>query len=261
MTVQDIYTLIDQLAPFDTQETFDNAGLLIGDPMQPVTGIHVALDVTEGVLDEADAVGANLLITHHPLMFAPRQQLLETDYEGRLLCRMIRSRKALIAAHTNLDKAPGGINDVLASCCGLTHIRGEGFLRIGDLADGTTAGMLTARVADTLHTVVRVLGQMPADRPVRCMAVSSGAGSDTWAEALALGAEVFLTGEMKHHHALALADAGVLGLEAGHFATEEPGIFALADALQNKLNAVQYSGNVTRSHQCGYAGRYGGSER
>lgn len=251
LTVQDVYDFINGLAPFDTQESFDNAGLLVGHPASPVTGIHVAMDVTQRVLDEAEAAHANLIVTHHPLMFGGTHRLLETDYEGRLLSRLIRGNMALIAAHTNLDRAPGGINDVLAGRLELHDVTGEGYLRIGSLPQPLSAQKLIDHAAAALHTVVRPMGDVR--RPIARVAVSSGSGSDAWAEAARLGADAFITGEMKHHHALALADAGLLGLEAGHHATEEPGIFALADALQNHLNAVKYSVCVTKSRVRAYA--------
>lgn len=256
MTVQDIWNWINARAPFDTQEAYDNAGLLLGDGAWEVTGVHVALDVTDGVISEAEKAGANLIVTHHPLMFAPRKRMTESDYEGRLICRMIRGHMALIAAHTNLDRALGGMNDVLSKLCGMRDVTGEGFVRVGNLPDGMTAGALIAQVAQRLNTTVRVMGQMPENSPVHRMAVCSGGGSDEWETARSLGAEVFLSGEIKHHHALAMCAEGMIALECGHFATEEPGIFALADALQNHLNAVQYKGCVTKSAQGGYAGRY-----
>ena len=239
MTVRQIYDFIDSLAPFATQASFDNAGLLVGDPAAEVRGIHVAMDVTDAVLDEAEALGANLIVTHHPMLLDGRRNLLEGDTEGRLLCRMVRGRMALIAAHTNLDQAAGGINEVLAARCGLTEVTGEGYWRFGRLPEGDTAATLPRRIARCLRTTVRVMGQLPPEAPLRTMVVASGAGSGSWEEAVRLGADVFLSGEVKHHHALALAGAGVLTLECGHFATEEPGIFALADALQNHLNALQ----------------------
>ena len=251
MTVQDIYQIIDRMAPFDTQEDFDNAGLLVGDPAMAVRGIHVALDVTERVLDEAEAVGANLIVTHHPIMFSPVKRLVTTDYETRLIFRMVRAGMALIAAHTNFDRAPGGMNDALAARCGLTEVTGEGFIRIGSLPHPMTGRELTAHIAASLDTVVRPMGD--AEKVYRRMALCSGGGSDFWAEGLALGADAFLTGEMKHHHALALADAGMLGLEAGHFATELPGVFALANALQNAANAVQYDVCISTSQAGAYA--------
>lgn len=251
LTVQSIYDFINNRAPFDTQAGFDNAGLLVGSPSSRVTGIHVAMDVTQLVLDEAEAAHANLIITHHPLMFGGTHRLLETDYEGRLLARLIRGSMSLIAAHTNLDSAPGGINDVLAATLGLTDVTGEGYLRIGMLPRSIPGELFIRQVAEALNTVVRPMGN--ASRQIHRVAVSSGAGSDSWEEAAALGADAFITGEMKHHHGLALADAGLLGLEAGHFATEEPGIFALADALQKYLNELQYGVCVSKSRLGAYA--------
>ena len=245
LTVKDIYNTIDSLAPFASQDSFDNAGLLVGNPAWEVRGIHVAMDVTTSVLDEAIANGANLIVTHHPMMFSARKNLVETDSEAILLCRMIRHEIALIAAHTNLDMAPGGINDVLTAALGLTNVSGEGYLRVGDLPAPMTAEAFARQTGEALHTAVRLMGRPELE--IRRIGVSSGAGSEYWEEARALGADAFLTGEMKHHHALAAAEAGMVTLEAGHHATEEPGIFALADALQNHLNALQYKVHVSRS--------------
>ena len=253
MKVRDVFEAIDRIAPFDTQADFDNSGLLAGNPDAEVTGMHFALDVTERVLDEAEAAGANLIVTHHPLMLHAIRRLVETDYETRLLARLIRGRVALIAAHTNLDAAPGGTNDTLAALLGLTQVAGEGFWRVGDLPDGTTAASLCRQIGEKLHTVVRSFGQFAPDHPLRRLGISTGGGSDSWTDAAAAGADAFLTGEMKHHHALAMADAGILGLEAGHFATEEPGIFALADALQKAADALQWKVRITRSACGGYA--------
>ena len=253
MKMRDVYGEIDRLAPFDTQADFDNSGLLLGHPDREVTGIHFALDATPRVIDEAEAAGANLVVTHHPLMFGPRKTMTEDDYEGALICRMIRARIGLIAAHTNLDAAPGGTNDALAALCGLRNVTGEGYWRVGDLPEGTTLGRLRESLARGLHTDVRVFGQFGDDHPLRRLGLSTGAGSDSWRDAARLGADAFLTGEMKHHHALAMTDAGVAGLEAGHFATEEPGIFALADALQKRSDALQWRVRITRSACGGYA--------
>ena len=245
LTVQDIYNYIDGIAPYDTQDSFDNSGLLVGDPAWEVRGIHVAMDVTSSVLDEAIARGANLIVTHHPMMFAARKRLVETDSEAKLLCRMIRHNIALIAAHTNLDQAPGGINDVLARVIGLQEITGEGYVRTGLLPAPMTAEDFAHQAGEALGAVVRLMGR--PDRIIRRVAVTSGAGSESVRDALALGAEAFLTGEAKHHHALEAVEFGMVVLEAGHHATEEPGIFALADALQNHLNALQYKIHVSKS--------------
>lgn len=239
MTVQQVYDFIDSLAPFASQASFDNAGLLVGDPKAEVTGIHVAMDVTQGVIREAIAAGANLLITHHPMMIAGTRTLRCDDMEGRLLLLLAQEHISLIAAHTNLDQAPGGINEVLAAQCGLTDVTGEGYWRMGQLPEGMTMAQLPGFIAERLHTTVRVMGAAPEHEPLSTMVVASGAGSGSWEEALRRNADVFLTGEMKHHHALALVDAGIIVLECGHFATEVEGIFALGRALQNHMDAVQ----------------------
>ena len=245
LTVQNIYDFINGIAPFETQDSYDNAGLLVGNPSWEVRGIHVAMDVTSSVLDEAIAAGANLIVTHHPMMFSARRNLVETDAEARLLCRMIRHEIALIAAHTNLDQARGGINDVLAQVIGLEDIAGEGYVRVGRLPAPMTADALARQIGKALGTVVRIMGD--PQRTLSRVAVSSGGGSESWEAAHALGAEAFLSGEIKHHHALAAVEEGMVLLEAGHHATEEPGIFALADALQNHLDALQYRVHVSKS--------------
>lgn len=245
LTVQQVYDFINERAPFETQVTYDNSGLLVGDPAAEVQGILVALDVTGAVIDEALREGANLIVTHHPMMFSPIKRLVETDYESRLLCRLIRSGISLITAHTNLDQAPGGVNDVLAETIGLTDVTGEGFLRVGLLPHPMTAAELAEQISASLGDVVRLMGD--ARCIVTKVGMCSGSGSDEWPSAAAMGAQAFLTGEVKHHHALAAADSGVVLLEAGHHATEAPGIFALADALQNWTDIVQYNVRVFKS--------------
>ena len=245
LTVQQIYDLINERAPFETQLAFDNSGLLVGHPNQEVHGIHVALDVTDHVIDEAIANGADLIVTHHPMMFSPIKRLVETNHEVRLLCRLIRAGISLISAHTNLDQAVGGINDVLAERIGLTDVQGEGFVRMGTLPSPMTADALATHISAALGDVVRVMGDPSA--LVEKVGMCSGSGADEWPAAAAMGAQAFLTGEAKHHIALESAAAGVVLLEAGHHATEEPGIFALADALQMSELVVQYNVRVSKS--------------
>ena len=245
MTMQNIYDLLNAVAPFETQEPYDNSGLLVGSPGQEVTGVLFALDVTEAVMDEALARGANLIVTHHPLMFDPIRRVTDETYEGRLIRRLIREDLSLIACHTCLDRAEGGINDALAECCALLDVTGEGFVRVGTLPQPMPAGELKEYLAAALNTDVRLMGD--PEITVSRLGMCSGAGGSEWEEAAALGAEAFLSGEVKHHQALAMADAGIPCFECGHFATEQPGILALADALQSALNQVQYKLDIYKS--------------
>jgi len=245
LTVSQVYDFINAIAPFDTQEDFDNSGLLVGSMEQEVRGIHVAMDVTASVLEEAIEAGANLIVTHHPMMFRGRKTLTDADREGRLLRRMIRHGISLIAAHTNLDRAPGGINDVLAQVIGLEEITGEDFVRVGKLPAPMTAADLALHLEKTLHTTVRVMGY--EDEIIDRVGLCSGSGDDYWPQAAALGADAFITGETHHHIVLDAADADMVLFECGHHATEEPGIFALADALQKWTNEVQCYVRVSKS--------------
>ena len=237
MTVHDIYVWLDEKAPFDTQLEYDNSGLLVGSPQQEITGILFALDATGPVIDEAVRLGASLIITHHPLMFSPVRRITDEDYEGRLISRMLENRLSLIAAHTNLDRAEDGINDVLAALCGLSDVSGHDFFRTGTLDSPVSAQDYAHRLEEALATVVRVYG--PAGQMISRVGLCSGGGGDSWTDASSSGCDAFVTGEIHHHVALAAVDAGLIVFECGHFATEEPGIRALAQALQNSMNTVK----------------------
>lgn len=250
MTVNDFRILIDRRAPFETQADFDNSGLLCGDPAAEVHTVLFALDATDTVLDEAATLGADLLVTHHPLMFSPIQQITEDRYETHLLRRMIGMGLSMIAAHTNLDRAPGGMNDVLADLCGLADVRGEDFVRVGKLPAPITADRLAARLSDRLHTPVRLMGD-PA-HVCHGLGLCSGGGGGEWESALALGADAFLSGEIKHHQALEMSWHGLVCFECGHFATEEPGLFALADALQKEPDIVKCNLGIFKSRVGSY---------
>ncbi|MBQ3705901.1 MAG: Nif3-like dinuclear metal center hexameric protein [Clostridia bacterium] len=254
MTIQDIHDLLDAVAPFSTQADFDNSGLLIGDPAQEVSAILVALDVTETVIQEAISLGANLIVTHHPLMFEPIRRITAETYEGRLMLSLIRAGIGLIACHTPLDMAPGGINDALAECCALLDVTGEGFVRVGALPQPMRAGDLKEYLAAALDTDVRLMGD--PEISVTRLGLCSGAGGGEWPLAADLGADAFLSGEIKHHIALEMADQGIPCFECGHFATEQPGIFALADALQNALDQVQYRLEIFKSKAGAYASAF-----
>ncbi len=253
MNVRDIYRLIDAVAPFDTQEEWDNSGLLVGNPEQEVEAVLFALDVTDAVIREALEQGAQLIVTHHPLMFSPRKRLTEEDFEGRLIRKLIRNDLSLIACHTCLDRAEGGMNDTLAALCRLTEIRGEGFVRVGSLAEPVPARRLAEILSEQLGDTVRLMGS--PDVLIHSLGVCSGGGGGEWEQAAALGCDGFLSGEIKHHLALAMADEGITAFECGHAATEAPGIRVLAEALQNALDTVQCKIRVIVSVSEAYASR------
>ena len=252
MKVRELYELIDRFAPFSTQMEGDNSGFLVGSASQEVSAVLFALDATQPVIDEAVSLGAQLIVTHHPLMFSPVRSLTDGDYEGRLIRRLVREDISLIAAHTCLDRAPGGVNDTLAERCGLSEVSGTGFFRCGMLPSPCTAFEYADKLKTSLRTDVRLMGNGNA---VICkVGLCSGGGSDEWVQAAETGCGAFISGEIKHHHALAMADSGIVALECGHYATEEPGIRALAAALQNAADTVQCNLCIYVSEAAAYAG-------
>lgn len=236
-TVGDIYGMIDALAPFETAMAFDNVGLLVGAMERPVTAVLTALDATPGVIAEAQALGAELLVTHHPLLFTPIQRLDEAVPEAALLCGMIRAGVSMIAAHTNLDQAAGGVNDVLVERLGWPRDGAEAFLRYGSWPVPRTLGELEAEAAQRLGAQVIRYGA--EGLKVTRYAVCSGSGGSEVAGAQALGADVLLTGEIKHDKALEAMQRGVAVLACGHRATEICAADLLAKHLQSRINEVE----------------------
>lgn len=242
-----VLSLLDGIAPFALAEEWDNVGLLAGSRESEVETVLCALDLTEKVLDEALAVGAQMIVTHHPILFRGRRNLCADDPEGRLLVRLAGSGLAMAAMHTNFDNAHPGVNDALAAALGLGNVEGAAHgLCAGELSE-MSLSELTWLVSERLGGCVRAYGE--PSRAVRRIAVLGGAGEDFASEARALGADAYITGEMAYHKALSAVDEGLCVLEAGHAATENPGVDALAKALQNAANDVQYNICVRRSAQ------------
>ena len=243
-TVEQIYRVIDEMAPFDTQESWDNAGLLAGRFDSAVDRVLVALDMTEGAVAEAKKLGCQLIVTHHPILFHARRNLREDDPEGRTLCALVRSGLAHIAAHTNFDQAPGGVSDVLAAKLGLMQVETlPGGLRAGLF--GQSLETLCQRARQALGAVARPYG--PASSVIKKVAVCGGAGGSLWKTAWEAGCDGYLTGEIHHNDALDACAWGLKLVEAGHFETERPSVKELRNALQKRLDALQYNVMVFES--------------
>ena len=233
MTVQTVLDWLDSFAPFATAEDFDNVGLLAGDARAEVNGALFCLDATPDAVAYAAKNGCNLIISHHPLLFHGAKRINYTCAEGRALRGLMGADIHLIAAHTNLDKAPGGIADSLAQAIGLCSIEptGDPYVRVGMLE--ATPLPLPERVEETLHIRPRVYGE--ANGPVRLVAVGPGACGEGYEAALRVGAQAYLTGEIHHHQILDATWRGLVVLDAGHFSTEWPGVRALSQRFNAEL--------------------------
>jgi len=235
MTVNDVYKWLDSFAPFETQEEYDNAGILAGSPDAAVRKVLFALDATGAVVTQAADIGAELIVTHHPLMFHPIQQLMYDRGDGRILQMLAASGISLIAAHTNLDQCAGGVADSLADALELENISGGGdcpYLRTGTLASPCTAKEFLAAINQRLSAATRLYGD--PDTLIRSVAVVPGGGGS---EHIHATADAFVTGEIKHHELLEAASNALIVLEAGHHPTEFPGIAALHQRFQKDAAA------------------------
>ena len=243
--VEDVIRLCNEIAPIQDAEEWDNVGLLAGRPDAPVDTVLCALDLTERVVEEAARKGAQLIVTHHPILFRGRKNLREDDAEGRMLCALVRAGIAHFAMHTNYDNACPGVNDALASALALSEVEAiDRAMRVGR-TDLKRFGDFADFAARALGGPIRRYGD--PDAPVGRVAVLGGSGGEYLPAAIEAGADVFLTGELSYHRALDAAADGICVLEAGHAATELPGILALANALQTATDALQYNIRVLNS--------------
>ena len=175
-TVGNVLELVNGIAPFELAEQWDNVGLLAGSPETPVTTVLCALDLRMAVLREAERVGAELIVTHHPILFRGRKNLCETDGEGRLLNALVRSGIAMIAAHTNFDNANPGVNDALAAALGLSGVEAlESGMRMGTPKQ-TDFGSFCEFAGAALGGPTRCYGEK--DRIIHKVAVLGGVGED-----------------------------------------------------------------------------------
>ncbi|MBQ7037901.1 MAG: Nif3-like dinuclear metal center hexameric protein [Clostridia bacterium] len=213
MTVQDIYTLLKQKAPIELAEERDNVGLLVGDATAEVSTVVVALDVTDAVIETAVQNKAELVITHHPVIFDP----LKTVTADSRVHRLIRAGISVISMHTNADKTVGGVNDCLAEKLGLSdvEIAPDGMCRIGKLSASMTAEVFASYVSQCLDTAVRVKAGTDM---IRTVALCGGGGAAMVLPLLDV-ADAALTGEVKHHEWLSVPSDKTL-VDGGHYATE-----------------------------------------
>ncbi len=248
-TVLDILNHIETIAPPYMQESWDNVGLLCGRKERQVKKILVALDPFRSVIAEAIEEKADLIVTHHPLIFRDKLTALNEDTEtGRCLLTLVENGIAAINAHTNLDLAPGGVNDVLAQTLGLENItvitpegedaqgRPYGLLRSGIVKEQPLADFL-AVVKNYLHC--DGLRYVEGGKPVRKVAVGGGSCADGMHEALAAGCDTFVTADVKYNQFRTAHELGLNLIDAGHFHTENPTMPVLAAALQAAFPEIE----------------------
>jgi dinuclear metal center YbgI/SA1388 family protein len=254
LTLRRLLEVLEHLYPAATAQSWDRVGLVTGDPDQPVRRIHLAVDATLAVVEEAREQGADLLVTHHPLLLRGVHAVATTTAKGATVTNLVVGDVALYVAHTNADVAPEGVCAALAEACGLeraeplTWSEGQPLGLVGDLPGAEPLHVFVERLAGRLPDAaggVRVAG--PPEAPVRRVALLGGAGDDLFEAVRASGADVYVTADLRHHPALEAREEARGGVpylvDAGHWASEQVWLpwaeRALLDALGEDATRVE----------------------
>lgn len=239
-TVKQIYDFINSLAPFCTQESWDNSGLLLGNPEREVSKVSLALDATAKTVAAAKKNGAELMITHHPVIFSPVKKVLA----GSVIYELLSNSISAISAHTCLDSAQGGVNDTLAELLGLEDIEPlelDGtdvpLVRKGRLPHTMSGDELASLVKEKLGCNLRLAD---AGRPINTVAVCGGSLSSLTYELIGK-VDAFVTGDLTHHYFIDAADSGLTAIAAGHFETENPVMQVLKAKLEAKFPDTNFT--------------------
>lgn len=255
MKAKQVLDALEQYAPLPLQDSFDNAGLQIGlTAEQEVTGALLCLDVTEAVIDEAERMGCNLIVAHHPLLFHGLKSITGKNYVERCVIKAIQKGIGIYAAHTNLDNAVGGVNYRIAEKIGLANLS---FLEAKAMEIPAGSGVIgELSVIEDEHDFLMRLKSLFGiqcirynglnGRKIRRVALCGGAGGFLLPQAIAQGADAFLTGEMRYHDYFGHEDE-LLIAEMGHYESEQYTIDVLADILNKhfpELKIVKTSYNT-----------------
>ena len=247
--VKEILGWIDSWAPFRFAESWDNCGLQVGNPESSVSRLLVALDPLTSVLTEAGELGCQCLVTHHPLLLHPLKSIRTDSWPGSIVGLAVLSGINIIAAHTNLDAARHGTNARLVELLGLAvtgpleaepsfsqDLRYWGMGLVGLLPREATPESLAASLNAALGAAsVRIVGDLK--KKVRSVAVCAGSGGSLLGKAILSGADLFITGDLKYHDARFAEESGIVVMDIGHFASENPVVGPLGDFFRSRAQA------------------------
>lgn len=244
MKVTDITTYLEGIAPLELQESYDNAGLIVGDHNSEVTGVLISLDATEEVVLETKERGCNLVISHHPIVFKGLKRITPSYYVNRAIIAAIKNDIALYAIHTNLDNVlTHGVNGKIASQLGLSDVN---ILRRKDLRDGTIGSGCVGTLMSPMSTdawlqhlkesmkagVVKYTE--PINRMVSKVAICGGSGSFLIKDAIAAKADVYVSADIKYHEYFDANDE-IMICDIGHYESEQYTMDLLLELLTKKF--------------------------
>ncbi len=246
---QTIMDAMNRIAPKRLAEEWDNPGLLVGSPQQEINRILLCLDVSDEVIELAVQSEVQLIISHHPMIFGAMKQLRTDLSLGKRLQKLLKNDIAVFAAHTNLDIAEGGVNDVLAKAIGLVDIApfdrsrkpseepDPTLGRIGFLPAPLSPVAFAKQIKEALPTAYVRLVEA-GEHEIKKVALCSGSGAEFIAKAAFLQADAYVTSDVKYHDAQRAVEEGIHVIDAGHFGTEFPIVHALKLNLEKELSRL-----------------------
>ena len=242
-SLAEIIELIERRYDPATAADWDRVGLVVGDPGARIKRVLFAVDPVMVTIDQAIAIRADLLITHHPLFLRPVHGVAATTWKGALAHRLIKSDCALYTVHTNADIAAPGVSDALANALGIAitgPLTSSGLGRIGRISEPMKLRDFAAKIRESIPigtAGIRVAGD--PERLIETVAICGGAGDDLFDEVRASGVDIYLTSDLRHHPVTEALEAGApVLIDAGHFATEWPWLAQAAQLLISDLAAI-----------------------
>lgn len=247
MRCSEIVTRLELLSPPSFAEKWDNVGLLVGRLDQEIASVYIALDVTDKVIEEAIANGADMIITHHPLIFDGLKSITEEDFIGRRVRKLIGEDICYYAMHTNFDvlgMADAAAEELELSNSQVLHttfeddISKEGFGRYGKLTRTMSLGECAEFVKRKFSLAnVAVYGDLRTQ--VNIAAICPGSGKDFMPDAIKVGADVYITGDISHHAGIDAVAQGLMVIDAGHYGIEKIFIPYMKDFVKKQMPGVK----------------------
>ena len=222
--VKDVTKVVEEFAPLSIQEKWDNSGLCIGSPEAPVTSVLLGLDCTPELVDEAIECGADMIITHHPLIFGGLKKISPDDMVGAAVFKAIKAGISIYAAHTNADKVIAGVSGAMAAKLGLTDVQileedgeGTGLGVVGNLPEPMTAEQAVELVKNRF-ALKSVRTSKPIEGKIERVAMCGGSGGSLISAAKAAGAQLYLSGDISYHNFF--TSEGFMLMDIGHYESE-----------------------------------------
>lgn len=235
MKAREIANIIEGFAPLSEQEEWDNSGFCIGSPDKEIKGVLVGFDCTEALVKEAVERGADMIVTHHPLIFSGLKKIDPDDVVGRVVYLAIQNDIVIYAAHTNADKAQGGVNTLFAERLGLLGVEPldeSGLALVGTLAEELSGEKFIEYVKDRF-SLKALRSSDPSGKMVRKVALCAGSGSSFISKGVKAGADAFVTGDVSYHHFF--CEEGFMVLDIGHYESEIEIVNTLFSILRKNL--------------------------